>query len=137
MYHYRSTKKVYASYPRPSRCSFCDPAERARALKETEYAFVVPNCTFYDHWETRTVEDHLMVIPKQHVESFLELSDAAKIDIMTLIGEYESTEYNVYARAASNQTRSVAHQHTHLIRTGAKAGRGLLYLKKPYFLVKF
>jgi diadenosine tetraphosphate (Ap4A) HIT family hydrolase len=137
MYHKRSTKKKYASYPKPKVCAFCDASLAADSIKETKHAYVIPNRTFYDHWETRTVKDHLMVVPKAHIETFAELSDEAKIDIMTLIGEYESGEYNIYARALTSPTRSVRHQHTHLIKTSSKAGRAIFYLKKPYFLLKF
>jgi diadenosine tetraphosphate (Ap4A) HIT family hydrolase len=121
----------------PAVCPFCDESQRKNAVRETEHAYVMPNRVSYDHWESRDVIDHLMVIPKQHVKSFAELSDAAKIEIMSLIGEYEAGDYNVYARARTSPTRSVAHQHTHLIRTAVRPGRLMLYLRRPYFLFKF
>jgi diadenosine tetraphosphate (Ap4A) HIT family hydrolase len=75
-------------------------------------------------------------MPKRHVHSLSELDEAALLDIMKLLAEYEGHEYNVYARAAKSTERSVSHLHTHLIRIGSKSARGSLYVRKAYFLVK-
>ncbi|HEY5140669.1 MAG TPA: hypothetical protein VIJ25_15350, partial [Methylococcales bacterium] len=137
MYHYRKTRKAYAAFPKPVHCAFCDPVEMgAKAVQETKYAYVIPNRTFYDLWELREVRDHLLIIPKGHVGSLADISDAAKIDIINLIAQYERTDYNVYARAVTNKHRSIEHQHTHLIKTGNKAARFLLFMRKPYWLFK-
>ncbi len=137
MYHYRKTRKIYAGYPKPASCPFCDLQASERVLRETKHAYLLANRTFYDVWELRNVVDHLMVVPKAHVHSLSELSDTAKLDIMNLIGEYESHDYNVYARAVRSVTRSVAHQHTHLIKTDRQNGRLLLHIRKPYLTIKF
>lgn len=137
MYHYRKSEKAYSNFPKPTDCPFCDPKETASAVRETEHAFVIPNRTFYDIWELRRVTDHLMIVPKQHVCSLADLSDAAKLDIMNLIGEYEGGDYNVYARSATSTTRSVAHQHTHLIKAEQKLARMLLHIRRPYMTIKF
>lgn len=76
-------------------------------------------------------------MPKRHVHTFDELTDAEKLDLMSVMGKYESKHYDVYARASNNKQRSVDHQHTHLIKTDPKLARGSLALKRPYFLVKF
>lgn len=136
MYHYRKSRKVYNNFPKPAGCPFCDPQETATALRETEHAFVLANRTFYDLWELRRVTDHLMIVPKLHVRSLAELPDAAKLDIMKLIGEYESGDYNVYARATTSMTRSVAHQHTHLIKAERKSARMLVHIRRPYLTIK-
>lgn len=138
MYHFRKTRNKYVAYPKPSKCDFCDTTQMSeRAVQETKYAYIVPNRTFYDVWEMQRVRDHLLVIPKKHIGSLSDLSDAAKIDIMNLIGKYEQTDYNVYARAVISKGRSVEHQHTHLIKTNHKVGRFFLFLRKPYFLIRF
>lgn len=138
MYHYRKSRNEYARYPKPKDCPFCDAQETGqRILRETEHALVIPNRTFYDVWETRSVLDHLLVIPKRHVKSLSELSDAEKLDIVTLIGDYEKGDYSMYARAGTSVTRSVGHQHTHLIKTDAKMAKFYLHIKKPYLTVKF
>lgn len=98
---------------------------------------VVPNRIFYDVWELKDVTDHLMIIPKRHLSSFAEFTDVEKAEAMTLMGEYETNGYNVYARAVKSGQRTIEHQHTHLIKTHHKLGRGLLNLQKPYIFFKF
>lgn len=136
MFHYRKTHKHYRSFPRPAVCSFCDDDIAARAVRQTEHALVIPNRVSYDVWEMRDVVDHLMIVPRLHVENLAALSDAAKLDVMQLIGEYEQKGYNIYARATTSTVRSVPHQHTHLIKTGHKHARATLTVAKPYMLVK-
>ena len=134
MYHFRKTRNKYAGYPKPAVCPFCDEAELAKSkVSETEHAYVMKNRTFYDVWELSRVVDHLMVVPKRHVGSLSELTDAEKAEIMTVIGQYESTDYNVYARAVANKRRSVKHQHTHLIKTNHKMAWFFLHIRKPCY----
>lgn len=138
MYHYRKTRQNYKSHPKPVVCPFCDHARiKERIVAETEHAFIVPNRTFYDLWEFRDVTDHLLVLPKRHVRSLADLNDAEKLDIMIIIGDYESRNYNVYARSIDSIQRSVPHQHTHLIKTTDKKPRAALVLNSPYFVLKF
>ncbi len=136
MYHYRKNSKIYENFPEPVSCPFCDPSQLSDIVRETEYAYVVPNRTFYDLWELQQVTDHLLVVPKLHVYSLAELPDAAKLDIINLIGEYEQGDYNVYARAVTNPTRSIAHQHTHLIKADQHPARALLHVRRPYLTIK-
>lgn len=138
MYHYRKTRKVYSSYPKPQHCDFCDMAKTPNRIVETsQHAWVIRNRVSYDVWELRDVTDHLMVVPKRHVSSLAELSDSEKLGIMNIMAQYEAEDYNVYARSARSISRSVEHQHTHLIKTGHKIGHGTLFMRKPYFFIKF
>ncbi len=136
MFHYRKTRKIYKSYPKPKVCNFCDPETLKNIIHETPYSYIVPNRVFYDVWEMHNVTDHLLLMPKRHVHTFSELTDGEKLDIMHLVGEYESKEYNVYARASKNKQRSVSHQHTHLIKTHHKPARISLTIRRPYLLIK-
>jgi diadenosine tetraphosphate (Ap4A) HIT family hydrolase len=86
-------------------------------------------------FEGRRVVDHLMVIPKRHVETIAEFSDQEKIDQMTVVGEYEAQGYNVYARGVGTISRSVKHQHTHLIKLVDKKSKAVVFLQKPYVLL--
>lgn len=86
----------------------------------------------YSHWDTQLVVEHLMVVPKRHVANLQELSDEALLDIMKLVAQYEGDGYNIYARSSSSATKSIAHQHTHLIKTTGSAAKRLIYLNKPY-----
>lgn len=137
MFHYRKSFKKYESFPRAKHCSFCEEDMTPRIIRETEYAYVVPNRVAYDLWEMREVTDHLLIIPKQHVASLSELSPEAQIDIMKLYGEYEDQNFNVYARGRDASARTVAgHQHTHLIRTKQERVRAQLAVVKPRMLLK-
>ena len=138
MHHYRKTWSNYRSQPKSESCQFCDPNDmNPRIVFETDHCFVIPNRVSYDVWELRDVTDHLLVIPKQHISNLAELADEARHDIMDVIAKYEASEYNIYARTATNTNRSVPHQHTHLIKTNNEVGHGLLLVRKPYVFMKF
>lgn len=137
MYHYRRTIRKLAAYPKPQSCEFCDTqAMRIKMVYESTYCYVIPNRVFYNVWELRDVVDHLLLIPKAHVKSLEELSDEAKLDIMNTMARYEKHFYNIYARAPKSITRSVEHQHTHLIKAADKMGKGAIIFRKPYVFIK-
>jgi diadenosine tetraphosphate (Ap4A) HIT family hydrolase len=138
MFHFPKTRKEYKKHLHPASCPFCHiTKDKDRTLIETEHAYIVPNITFYDLWEARDVEDHLLVVPKRHVRSLSELSAAERAGIMDILAEYEAKNYNVYARAVDSTMRSVKHQHTHLIKTNPKEHRGTFFMRKPYIFFKF
>ncbi len=136
MFHYRKNLKIYRSFPKPDKCTFCENDLSLRKLEITKYSYVVPNRTFYDLWELRAVTDHLLIIPKRHVRSLKDLAPIERKDIMDLMCKYEAKNYNVYARAVKSKQRSVEHQHTHLIKTHDKSARGLFNIQKPYIFIK-
>jgi diadenosine tetraphosphate (Ap4A) HIT family hydrolase len=136
MHHYRKTIKKYRERQNLQDCPFCAAATQAKAVKETLHSYIVPNLTQYDLWELHEVTDHLLVIPKRHVKSLQELSDEERLDIMNLAAEYDSQGYSMYARGVDFATRSVEHQHTHLIKASNKRPRLALFLRKPYIVIK-
>ena len=134
-YHTRKVRKSYRKIPKLSVCAFCDPHHQVkRIVLETTHAFVIENMVHYSQWEMRKVMDHLMVIPKKHVTHLQQLSKDEQSDIIDLIASYESKGYDIFARSPDSQSRSVPHQHTHLIKTDRKIGRALLFLRKPHIL---
>jgi diadenosine tetraphosphate (Ap4A) HIT family hydrolase len=136
MYHKRKTRKLYEERLPSDKCPFCEDKTVANSVKDTALSYVLPNITYYDVWEMQDVEEHLMIIPRRHVKSLHELTPEEKLDIMTIAGGYEVKGYNIYARAADSTTRSVAHQHTHLIKTTNQRARMILQSQKPYLLFK-
>jgi diadenosine tetraphosphate (Ap4A) HIT family hydrolase len=98
--------------------------------------FVIPNRVSYDVFEGRKVTSHLMIIPKRHVESFKDFTDKEATEFVRMSAKYEATGYNVYARAMENISRSVLHQHTHLIKTDTRRTKAIFFIRKPYFLIK-
>lgn len=139
MYRRRRNHKQYlAQVKKPGGCQFCDPAEIDYRLKEqTKHLNVIPHHIPYDVWEHHKVLECLMVIPKRHVAHLNELKESEMLDLMKLIGRYESDGYNVYARAPSSPRRSQGHQHTHLIKIDKKEPRFTALLLKPYWLIRF
>lgn len=144
MYHYRKTRKAYAKHNNndkvAKRCPFpsCNPSDtQQKTVFENDTMYIIPNRVSYDVFEGRKVSDHLMVIPKRHVENLKDFTNQEKIDTMNIVGEYEANGYNVYARGVGSKTRSVKHQHTHLIKLDDKTMNLLVFVQKPYFLMKF
>lgn len=139
MHHYRKTKKRYATYnagdKAASGCTFCKEVGGGNIISENDTMFIIPNRVAYDMFEGRPVTDHVMVIPKRHVESLQAFTNEEKLDQMNIMGDYESRGYNVYARGVGSISRSVAHQHTHLIKLADKKPRIIFYAQKPYLLI--
>lgn len=138
MHHYRKTIKQYRTFNEGDKavegCTFCREVGSSKALHETATMFIIPNRVKYDMFEGRRVVDHLMVIPKRHVESLHDFTDQEKLDQMTIAGLYEADGYNVYARGKGSVSRSVAHQHTHLIKLSDKKPNVIFFAEKPRIL---
>lgn len=140
MHHFRSTRKHYVKHrvsdDTKGVCSFCnDKTIPTRTLSQSKTMYLVSIRTKYDVFEGRAVLDHLMVIPKRHSETLSDFTDTEKLEQMTIIGEYEAKGYDVYARSVTSIDRSVAHQHTHLIKMANKPMKYFVHLKKPYVLL--
>jgi diadenosine tetraphosphate (Ap4A) HIT family hydrolase len=142
MYRTRKTHKTYnpdksEKQLRSGRkaCPFCDFTDDNMVRSGTHF-FIVKNIFPYQFWEFMTVTDHLMIVPNRHVESLHELDKVERIELMDLIGEYQEKGYNVYAREAANTSKSVPHQHTHLIKTDNRRAKFFLYVHKPYLLFR-
>lgn len=141
MLHYRKTKLTYNKHRKSdtkrTMCAFCDDENQSRAIEENDTMFLIPNRVSYDMFEGRRVQDHVMVIPKKHRDSLAEFTADERSDAMLLIGEYEAKGYNVYARGVDSPSRSVQHQHTHLIKLEDKSSKVIIFSKKPYVLIDF
>jgi diadenosine tetraphosphate (Ap4A) HIT family hydrolase len=141
MYHFRKTRETYARHNSGDKqqptCTFCNELKKAtNVIEEGKTMFVIPNRVSYDIFEGRKVTGHLMIIPKRHVESLKDFTDEEAAEFVRMSAKYESNGYNVYARAIGNISRSVLHQHTHLIKTDARRTRAIFFIRKPYFLIK-
>ncbi|QQG50394.1 MAG: HIT domain-containing protein [Candidatus Saccharibacteria bacterium] len=140
MYHYRKTRKSYralnASDTTKPVCTLCDEDNKPRIIRETTTMILLPNRVSYDIFEGMRVVEHLMIVPKRHVEHIEDFTNQEKMDFMSLAGEFEMKGFNVYARGAKSATRSVAHQHTHLIKTDNKKAKSVVYIAKPHILIR-
>jgi diadenosine tetraphosphate (Ap4A) HIT family hydrolase len=135
----RSTKEEYF-YKRHLKadkikgCPFCEmePGHK-QFVRQTKFLKVVRNRVPYSLWDNQQVLEHLMIVPKKHTDKLGELGDAAAIEFIKLIDEYESAGYNIYARAVNSSNRSVKHQHTHLMKLAGKEVNFLFMLRKPWY----
>jgi diadenosine tetraphosphate (Ap4A) HIT family hydrolase len=138
MHHYRKTIKQYQAFNQSDKaamgCTFCREVNGPKVRYETATMFIIPNRVKYDMFEGRRVFDHLMVIPKRHLGSIDDFTNQEKIEQMTIAGEYEAEGYNVYARGKGSVSRSVDHQHTHLIKLSDKKPSFIFFAEKPHIL---
>lgn len=136
MHHFRKTVKHYLSRQQVSGCPFCDKATLDKAVRQTKSVYIVRNLTQYDMWEGHRVIDNLIVVPKRHVASMKELSEQERLEIIDLIADYEEQNYSVFARGVGSVTRSVEHQHTHLIKVHHKRPKFVMFIRWPYWLFR-
>lgn len=95
-------------------CPFCD-GQKSRTFLDNEYSFLTYAMAPYHR-------HHLLVVPKEHKKSFLELAKEESDAIWSLIRQgaaillelgYES--YTVIVREGKNGAKSVEHLHYHII----------------------
>ncbi|HWT40166.1 MAG TPA: hypothetical protein VN081_02745 [Dongiaceae bacterium] len=116
-------------------CPFCTiNAGHPQYVHETAHLKVIRNRTPYSLWDSQGVVEHLMIVPKQHTSKLGDLGEKAALEYIKLVDRYESAGYNLYARSVDSTNRSVAHQHTHLIKLDGKERTFLLMMKKPWYV---
>jgi len=129
----RKQQKAYDRYRGPlTDCQFCELSPAIDHVKsERELFWVIANLFPYHVWDGSKALDHLLLIPKRHVDSVAHFTHEEKLEYVEILGEYEQLGYSNYARAPHNKRKSVTHQHTHLIEVG-KTINSQLYLRKPF-----
>ena len=132
----RHEEKQYKESLQKSRdngCPFCAITVTSDQIVEDGVAHkVIHNIFPYSLWDGQRVADHLMVVPKKHTDSLKSLTSREKIEYVDILSKYESRGYNVYARASQSTSKSIVHQHTHLIKLTSRTPRFVLLLRKPY-----
>jgi ATP adenylyltransferase len=140
-YRNRKEYKVYRRHTdrvrRSGVCEFCKIDKGSNQFVEGTKSFkVIKNIFPYSFWDERQVVDHLMVVPRKHIDTLDDISPTEASEYLKLIGSYESRGYDVFARAPTSVTKSVPHQHTHLIKPDKKRMKMLFFIKKPFFRVR-
>ena len=96
-------------------CPFCSlPAERF--VLESAYAVVIRDAF-------PVSPGHTLIIPKRHVASFFEVTEAERADLMSLLAaarddldrEFRPAGYNVGINDGAAAGQTVPHLHVHLI----------------------
>src|SRR3990167_7791088 len=134
----RKSQNIYRKYIDTldkSACEFCKFTPKSKqVLKNLKHFWIVDNVFGYDMWDSSGVVEHIMLVPKRHIESISQLNSNENQEFIDNLGLYEKKGYSIYARSHSNSRKSVAHQHTHFIKTDNKIKRFLLFVKKPHLL---
>lgn len=115
-------------------CEFCvlKPGD-GQVLKDSGTFWLVTNIFPYTIWDNFYVDEHLMLVPKRHIDSIGRFTDEELQTYGKLLAQYEDNGYSVYGRAASNTAKSVAHQHTHLIKVSNRRVKTLIFLDRLNF----
>ena len=135
MYRPRKHRKLYSKRKRAenydSDCIFCRLPDE-QIIKSTNKFLVTRNIFPYSIWDHYPVGEHWMIIPKRHIEGITELDKAESDELMKLFQEYEALGFNIFTRTPGNSMKTVAHQHTHLIKPTGKEQKFLIYIRKPH-----
>lgn len=139
MHHFRKSLKTYESHRKSdtskSDCTLCPGRNIGKILHQGNTMYVLKNRVMYDIFDGRRVEDHLLVMPLLHKESVSEFTAVERQELMDIISEYESKGYGFYGRGVGSLTRSVKHQHTHLIKLVPKRPKFIVVVNKPYVVL--
>jgi diadenosine tetraphosphate (Ap4A) HIT family hydrolase len=132
----RREERAYKTHRenQPKGCVFCAIKNNSPQLVGQTRSFkIVRNIFAYSLWDSQIVTDHLIIVPKRHIDSLDKLSSNAATEFLKLISDYEKMGYNVYARAPGSIMKSVLHQHTHLIKTEGKPKNLFFFIRKPFY----
>lgn len=129
--HYIKQRKLHSSAG--GECAFCEFTPKHKQIKKSfPHFFVARNIYPYNIWDDHEVSDHLMIVPRRHIVGIHEYSKAEKQEFADIVGEYEAKGYSLFARAPENKQKTIAHQHTHLIKLTGAPKNIQIGIKKPY-----
>lgn len=135
----RRTEKVYKEYLANltgDDCAFCPILEgHPQYVTATKSFKIIHNRFPYSFWDGQDVTDHLLVVPKTHTDSLASFTPEQAVEYLALISDYEKNGYHVYARAIKSVSRTIVHQHTHLIKGDGDAKHFALQVAKPHILI--
>ncbi len=125
--------RIYRKQTNINACEFCKPLSE-QELKTTDQFKVIRNKFPYTIWDGQTVVEHLMIVPKMHTDTVAHFTKEMVADYFKLLKAYEKQGYNVYARAPTSKIKSIAHQHTHLLKTEGRPKSIILLLRRPFYI---
>ena len=133
----RSAEKAYGKQRKAEAgdaCVFCAITPSSEQYVGATNSFkVIKNIYGYSYWDGQAVAEHLMITPNAHTDTLAYMTNAQKVEFLDLLTKYETSGYNVYARAPGSIRKTIHHQHTHLIKPKGKPFKLLFYLERPYF----
>ncbi len=139
MHHFRKSLKIYESHRKSdtskSDCTLCPGRNVGKILHQGNTMYVLKNRVMYDIFDGRRVEDHLLVMPLLHKSRIADFTDEERLELTTIVSKYEALGYNFYGRGVDSPTRSVKHQHTHLIKLAPTKPKYIIVVNKPYIVL--
>lgn len=135
----RKIQKQYLSHLKKTKgCDFCKfNARNPDVIKGIGDFWIVKNIFGYDIWDSQDVNEHLMVVPKQHVKSISQLNKKQQAQYLEILNNYEDQGYSIYSRSSKNIALSIAHKHTHFIKMKDKRKKAIFFIRKPHILIHF
>jgi len=131
----RTHQKAYNIYRRnkpSSACQFCEfTTDLDHVLEGHPLFWIVRNLFPYHIWDGSRTGEHLLIVPKRHIDSIADFTHEEREEYMDLLADYESRGYSTYTRAPSSGRKTVAHQHTHLIQVGDSI-KAQLFIQTPH-----
>lgn len=113
-------------------CDFCHlDTSASKLLADYPLFMVVTNAFPYATWDGGHLDEHIMLVPKRHVESIAQFTSREQLEFSRLLADYDQAGYSFYGRAAGSQYKSIPHQHVHLMKLGAPLMRHI-YSATPY-----
>lgn len=98
-------------------CIFCEEKDKIQEIRMC-----------HEHWYVKydkypVVEGHLLLIPKRHAETYFDLNQAEKDELIKVIDDakealdmlYEPDGYNIGINCGEDAGQTVMHCHIHLI----------------------
>jgi diadenosine tetraphosphate (Ap4A) HIT family hydrolase len=70
-------------------------------------------------WDRSHVTDHIMVVPKRHIEGVAEFTIEEQQEYVAALASYERSGYAFYTRNPGAATKSIPHLHTHAMQLGS------------------
>lgn len=132
------TRKRYQQYvqhkPVDASCEFCEfTPHHDQVLRDEDNFWVTRNIFPYTVWDSYFVDEHLMLVPKRHMDSIGKFNEQELMVFGKVLGEYEDNGYSVYGRSSTNGSKSVTHQHTHLIKVSSRRIKLLIFFDRIGF----
>lgn len=133
----RAMERQYINRRRaqPGVCQFCAYIETPEDVREHfNNFFIVDNIFPYAVWDGCHVSEHMLLVPRRHVESLRELTTDESAEYLGLVSDLEAQGYAIYSRPAGSAGKSIPHQHTHLIKINNVRIKTLYYNFMPHVL---
>lgn len=130
----RTHQRAYNEYRKIKQptCQFCEFSEDLdHVIVGHPHFWVVRNLFPYHIWDGSRTGEHLLLVPRRHIDTIADFTREERDEYMDLLATYESKGYSSYSRAPQSGRKTVAHQHTHLIQVG-KAFRAQLFIERPH-----